>query len=185
MFNVPRSIPRNLSTLVVWDVVKARSTVTLSTSAIVEQNYSAALTAHPQNSSWISLFDQYCIPQFSVTWFNTNAPGSLNGSPIVHTALDFDNIGALSSIATIDDYASCVVNDFNTGGSFTRSIRPSVKPTVNATSSAGVQRMWLDTSTAAGLAHTGIRSIWEIVPGTTSTQITVEVTIWFAFRNPV
>jgi len=184
MFRIPK-VPRNLSTRIVFDVVKARSTVTISTSTIVEQNYSAALSAHPQASSWTALFDQFCIPQFSVTWYNTNAPGSATGSPIVHTALDFDNIAGLGSLAAVDDYATCIVKDFPVGAQFTRSVRPCVKSTVNATSSAGVERMWLDTSTAAGLAHTGIRSIWEIAPGSTGIQVTVEVTIWLAFRNAI
>jgi hypothetical protein len=183
--SIPNRVPRSVSNQVFWDVVKSRATVTVSTSAITELNYSAALSAHPQASSFQAIFDQFCIPQFSVTWYNTTPPGGGQSEPILHTALDFDNIANLGSIANIDDYATCMVKNFPTGSSFTRSVQPCVKPTINATSSAGVTKMWLDCSTASSVAHTGIRSIWETIQGSTSLVVVYEITIWFCFRSIV
>jgi len=183
--SVPNRVPRSVSNQMFWDVVKSRGTVTVTTSAITELNYSAALSAHPQASSFAAIFDQYCIPQFSVTWYNTTPPGGGQSEPILHTALDFDNIANLGSLASIDDYATCMVHNFPTGSSFTRSVHPCIKPTINSTATAGVSRSWFDCSTAASVPHTGIRSIWEIIQGSTSLVVVYEITIWFAFRSIV
>jgi hypothetical protein len=171
--------------MIAWDMVKVDTSITPAGS-VVETNFTAALTLHPQSSNWIALYDQWCVPQFSVTFRSTAPPGSDTGAvPLLYTALDFDSVGALGSVQAIEDYSTCVVTTMTTGSSVTRSIRPTVKistqqPSSNVNSS--LQRVWQD-SGAGGTPWFGIRSI--VGPGGTSSPIIATICIWFAFRNQI
>lgn len=183
--SIPQRVPSQISNKIAWDLVKVDTTITAAGS-LVETNFSASLASHPQSSSWIALYDQWCIPQFSVTFRPRIAPGANTGDvPLLYTALDFDSIGALGSIQAIEDYATCAVMTMTTGSVVTRSVRPCVKvstqqPGSNVNSS--LERVWQD-SGAGGTPWFGIRSI--LGPGADSFTMIATVCIWFAFRNQI
>jgi hypothetical protein len=183
---IPTSVPRNVSSRVVWDIVKIDTTITPSSSGLTETNFTAALQLHPQVSSWSALFDQWCIPQFSVTFRSLSAPGNDSGPvAVLYTALDFDSSGALGTVAKIEDFATCDVDNMTTGAVVTRSIRPCVKLSTQQTSTnvnATLARPWQDTG-AAGTPWFCIRSICSAVDP--SDVILATLCIWFAFRNQI
>lgn len=183
--NVPRSIPRNVQSLISWDVVKVNSLIT-GTSSLVETNYAAALTNHPQANSWSALFDQWTIPQFTVEFDSQIPPGATNIPPVLYTALDFDNVTNLGSISLLEDYATCEVRQLTTGTRTMRSVRPTCKVVQGvaggSTSTSGVVKaMWVDSGQQTTQFY-AIRSILSISP---STVINVTWTIWYAFRNQI
>jgi len=185
--NIPAVVPKLVSNRLAWDVVKVDFTLTPSTGGIVELNFSAALTDHPQASAWAQLFDQWCIPQFSVTFRSLESPGGTQSISILYTALDFDSVGTLGSIPAIEDYATCRLDTMTTGSTVTRSVRPCVKistgqvPGSGTNVNASLDRVWQD-SGATGTPWLGIRSM---VSASNSSAITCTKTIWFAFRNQI
>lgn len=181
-FRVPKRIPTILPR-VVWDTVKVRSTLTASNGGISEANFSVNLQTHPQYASWQAIYDQWCVPQFSLTFFSRCAPGSATAPIILHSALDFDNTTNLGSISTLDDYGTATVKILSAGQSYTRSVRPCTKPTLSANSSAGISRCWCDTGTPT-VPWFGIRTILEQLPSGAQ-DLVVEITVWYAFRNAI
>jgi len=185
-FNVPKGVPRNVASLISWDVVKLDLTSSTSASAISENNDSFSLNNHPQNAAWTSLYDQWCIPQVSVTYISGLSPGATVAPSILYTALDFDNNGNLGSVSAIQDFASCEEVVFANGAMKTRTVRPMSKAPSTASSNVSVgtdlQRTWHD-SGAPGVQHYGVRSIAGIAGG--PYPITRSICIWFAFRNQI
>jgi hypothetical protein len=180
--NVPSRVPKVINA-VVWDMVKVRSSITTNTSSIVETNYSWQMTTHPEYTSWATLYDQWCIPQVSVTFTSQEAPGSTNQLPEIHTALDFDNVANIGAIQSIDEYQTCAVVTLQPGKSYTRSIKPCIKLAGSNTTSQMVGREWCDMG-AVGSSWNGIRSICATAAGGTN-LIIVETTLWYAFRNGI
>lgn len=181
--SVPRSVPRNIGNKVVWDKVMTRSTISTSTSAVTEQTYSFTLAAHPQASSWSALFDQWTIPQFSITWMNFSSGASTATLPELHTAIDFDNGTFLGSTQLIDDYGSAQVDLLIFNKSVTRSVKPCCKPDAGGASSALTAQSWVDCG-SPNVPFYGIRSVFGIA-ATAGTTLLVEATIWYAFRNTI
>jgi len=121
--NVPRSVPNQ----VVWDVVKVPSVITVLTSGITEVNFQASLSSHPQVSSWTALFDQWCIPQFSVTFESQYMSNSVSAPAYIITGLDFDNVTALGSGPALEDYSTASNVVMSQAVRFTRTVRPCTK----------------------------------------------------------
>jgi len=180
--NVP-TVPRNIPNKIVWDVVKSRQQIVTSITVLTENNFSWSFNSNPQQSSWAALYDQWTIPQASVTFYSLEAPASTGNIAELHTALDFDNATALGSLALIDDFNSSQVDVLVFNKRVTRSVRPCCKPTIFGVANAGVQQSWID-SAAPTVQFFGIRSIFG-VGAVTAVPITVEWTIWFAFRNAI
>jgi len=183
--NVPKHIPRNVQSLICWDVVKVNSLIT-GTSSLVETNYAPTLQTHPQANSWSALFDQWTIPQFTVEFDSQIPPGSTAIPPVLYTALDFDNVANLGSIANLEDFSSCEVRQLTTGVRTMRSVRPTCKVVQGvsggSTSTSGVSKaMWVDAGQQTTVFY-GIRSILSVSP---STVINVTWTVWYAFRNQI
>jgi len=185
---IPRSVPRNVASLMSWDTVKSDITITTSTSAIVETNFQFSLQAHPQYSSWVALFDQYHIAQVSVT-FRSKYPSGVTFAPaVLYTALDFDSAGPLGSVSALEDFSSCELKTMGHEATLTRTVKPCVKSSVYNTNagtaySAELERCWIDTTSATNIGHYGIRSI--LTNSATAYDIVATLTIWFAFRNQV
>jgi len=183
--NVPRSIPRNIQSLIAWDTVKINSTIT-GTSSLVETNFAASLANHPQANSWSALYDQWTIPQFSVE-FDSQVPNGSTAIPVaLYTALDFDNIANLGSISLLEDFATCEVKVQTAGGRLLRSVRPSTKQSSQVSGGGGSFSQvsgptWQDAGQQTTLFY-GIRSI---LGASNSCVINVTWTIWFAFRNQI
>jgi hypothetical protein len=186
--NVPNSVPRNVASLIAWDTLKLDTTISTSTGGITETNFVFSLAQHPQNGSWTTLFDQYCIPQVSTTFRSQQPPGAGTASFSMYTALDFDNNTNIGSISNIEDYSTCEVHEMHPQMVYTRSIKPAVKIVVG-TSDGGsqvtksVSRSWID-CTQPSLFHYGIRSICSAAP-TGTYNILATTTIWYAFRNQI
>jgi len=177
--NVPKGVPRNIPNQIVWDVIKFNDTITTGGS-IAEVNYAYALNDNPQSGNWIGLFDQWTVPQFSVTYQSGVAPGSTGMPPTLYTALDFDNVSNLSSVTAIEDYSTCAVAVMEPGVKVVRTIRPCCKP-VTTLSGQGIQRLWIDSATP-GVKFYGIRSL---LPSNAAQAVVVTITVWFAFRNQI
>lgn len=181
-YRIPTTIPRQVSNQVVWDVVKTNTTITTSSSALVETNFYWSLNSHPQSSSWATLFDQWCIPQFSAT-FQCAYPEGASASPgLLYTALDFDSSNNLGSVAALEDYSTCSAAMLVSGQTVTRSVKPCVKGYLAGTAQAGLNRQWIDCALPA-IPWYSIRSIVGVCGA--SYPISVVTTIWFAFRNQI
>lgn len=185
LMNVPKVIPRGISSQVVWDVVKIDGTITGSSSGIVETNFNFGLSNHPQSTAWIALFDQWALPFFSVEFDSRTPPGFTTTTPMLYTALDFDSGNNVGSIQAIEDYGSAEATSMEPAARVLRSIRPSTKGAVGA--SVGSPQavlngpVWCD-SAYTNIPHYGIRSI---VSTTAPVVIGTTVTLWFCFRNTI
>lgn len=177
--DVPRGVPRNVPNQIVWDILKFNDTITTGGS-IAEKNYSYALNDNPQSGNWIGLFDQWTIPQFSVSFQSAVAPGSTGMPPTLYTALDFDSDNNLASVVGIEDYSTCAVSVMEPGTRVVRTIRPCCKP-VTTFSGQGLQRLWIDSATP-GVKFYCIRSL---CPSNAAQAIVVTITVWYAFRNQI
>jgi hypothetical protein len=183
--SVPTKIPRNISSQVVWDVVKLDGTVNSSLTGISEANFGFALSNHPQASNWTSLFDQWAIPYASIEFDSRTPPGATFSPPLIYTALDFDGMNNLGSVQAIEDYGSCEAIVLQPQVRFIRSVRPSPKMAVG--SSTGTPQatvsgpVWLDCA-FTNVPHYGIRSIINISPSAMAFAGTT-LTIYFCFRN--
>lgn len=183
--NVPTRIPRNITSIVVWDVVKVDSTITSSLSAVVETGFAFSLNTHPQQANWSALFDQWSIPFASVTFQSLYQPGATLVPPLIATALDFDNIAPIGSLSNIEDFASCEATVMSVGTKFTRTVRPCVKiGSYNGTAlvASTPTPSWNDAA-SPGIQNLGIRSLLAQSAGVF--QVRVTQTIWYAFRNAI
>jgi hypothetical protein len=182
--NVPSRIPRNIASICAWDTVKIDGVITSSTTGIVETNFVFSLSSHPQASSWIALFDQFCVVEASIGFESDMPPGSTFNPPRLYTALDFDNVTNLSSITSLEDFSTCEVINMAPTVRHLRSVRPTIKSSASSTTSATVYRSWMDCGTASSVPHFGIRSI---VSQTTSgaSVISFTETLVFCFRNQI
>lgn len=182
-FNVPRRVPRNVASMIMWDTVKLNASNTFSSSAVIEQNYAFSMSQHPQSSSWLALFDQYSIPQVTIEWDSTTPPGQTSASPMLYTAIDFDNTAAIGTIQRIEDFSSSQATPMNPQFRLMRSVRPTVREAVqnsSGTAASGVGPMWIDSGDAT-VPFFGIRSILGTGLGSFNTTIT----IWYCFRNHI
>jgi len=179
---IPQSVPKQVSNLLAWDVVKISSSITVSTSTNVETNFNFNLSQHPQAASWQALFDQWCIPRATVV-FDSQYPSGVNFAPtILYTALDFDSTSNINTVTAISDFSTASETQMSEGRRVVRSIRPCVKPQLGSTASSGVAQVWCD-CTVSSTPWLGIRSI--MIPSSTNYFITATVTLWFAFRNQI
>jgi len=181
--SVPRSVPRSVTNQVVWDSVKIDGTLSSGTS-ITEANFSGSLSLHPQAAQWAQLFDQWTIPQMSVTFRSVLAPGSTAIPPDLYTALDFDSVGNLGTVTAIEDFSTCAVLPLEPGRTVTRTIRPCCKPLIGSTSITGLARSWIDSS-FTNIQFLAIRSIIGTTTGAITPIVHTTFTIWFAFRNQI
>jgi len=182
MRNIPSQIPKQISSQIVYDVVRLSQPVTTALAAITEQNFATSLSAHPEVAQWAALFDQWCIPQYAVTFTSTEPPGSLGQSPVLTTAVDFDNTSALGSLTLLLEFENAQQVVLAPGVSHTRACRPCLKPLLPG-GATGVDRMWCDSATPAAVWN-GIRLIASATT-VASTSINAQQTIWFAFRNGI
>jgi len=165
--------------------VKIESQISISAVGIVETNYTFSLLDHPQQASWAALFDQWCILEASVSFRSLLPPGSTAIPSVIVTALDFDSVGALGSIAALDDFTSAAEHTMAVGSRFTRSVRPCVKVSTQqagANVNSGMATPWVD-SGATGTLHFGIRSI--ATQSNASYGVLVTKFIVYGFRNAI
>jgi hypothetical protein len=186
MRNVPQVVPRNVAGMLFWDTVKVDSTITIPASGVVETNFSFNLSQHNESSSLTTLFDQWTIPQVSITFESALAPGSTTGPAQFHTALDFDNITNISTVAAIEDFPSCNSVAMQPQTRFVRSVKPSARSYSTSGGSGNnaliVGPQWVDCA-VPGVPFFGIRTIGTSAGA--SYGINVTTLIWFCFRNQI
>jgi hypothetical protein len=159
--------------------------ITTSTSAAVESNIAfSAANDMEQYGAYLSIFDQYYLHSAVVTLTNVNhiTSGSNYGHPIVHTAIDFDTVSSLGSIAAIESYGSHNVDVLLPGKSVTRIIMP-CNNTVPSNGSGNITRQWANTVNP-NIAFYGFRSIVEPTGGS-GTVLNVSIQCTWAFRNTI
>lgn len=186
--NVPKRIPRNVASLLAWDSVKVETTIAVPTTGVTETNYVFSLSLHPQASSWELLFDQFCIPMATVVFESQLPPGATFAPAQLVTGLDFDNNTALSTVANLEDYSTSESKTMACGSRVMRSVKPIPKNVVSNSGSSSFTGVlgpqWLDCAgTGPNIPHFCIRSILEA--SSTTYNIKVTQTIWFAFRNQI
>jgi hypothetical protein len=183
--NVPKSVPRSIPNLVVWDSVKLSSQIAASGAGIVETNYIFTITLHNQYSSWLALYDQYCIVQASIEFDSLTPPGQTYSSPVLYTAIDFDSAQAITNLSAIGDFGSCEVIVMAPEKRHLRSVKPCCKVSTQTSGTsvmnAGVTRQWVD-SAASQVQHYGIRTLTQFYG---AGSISVVQTIYYAFRNQI
>lgn len=185
--NVPRRIPRNIGKMVTWDIFKQNMTIANSGSGLVETNYSFYVTLNPQYATWLTLFDQYCIPQASIEFDSLTPPGQTYSSPVLYTALDFDNASLINTVAAIEEYDSCEVIVMAPEKRHLRSVRPCAKGVTVNTSGSGTSvsellgPIWIDSASTATV-HYGIRSLCNFF---NAGSVNVTLTMYTAFRNHI
>jgi cell division protein FtsI/penicillin-binding protein 2 len=178
-------VPHNIASLVAWDTVKVLFTATASTTGNpTEINFAFNLAMHPQYTSWQTLFDQYTIPQASLTIESQYPSGSTSLPITVYTALDFDNITPLNTISAIEDYSTCREQVLGVGTKVVRSVRPTIKNTVqnsSGSSMAGLSQSWIDCAQST-VQFFGIR---VMLSQEAALNVKVTATVWYAFRNQI
>jgi len=182
--NVPQHIPRNLGSAITWDIVKIESQITNSGSGLVEVNFAFTVTQNPQYSSWLTLFDQYCIPFATIEFDSLTPPGQSYSPPRIYTALDFDNTSNISSVAAIEEYDSCEVLTLSPEKRLMRSVRPSCKGAVSAGGGGSPEvtgPVWCD-SGVNNVYFYGIRSITNFA---NAGAVAVTQTLYCCFRNHI
>jgi hypothetical protein len=178
--------PRNLGNQVHFIRCVTTTQFTTNTTTIMENNIQFTAASHmPQFTSYLGVFDQYYLDTAIVTVANLNSNSGVAALPQIYTALDFDNIIALGSVAVISQYATCNSDDLAPGASVTRIIKPCIASSIQGGSlvSGGVQRTWVDNAFSSVIFY-GFRSILQNTP---PAALTLDVTIncTWAFRNNV
>jgi len=165
--------------------MKLTTVITTATGGVSELNFSFSLNSHPQVASWTALFDQWTIPQASISFESQMPPGATIAPAITYTAIDFDSTNNLGTAAALQDFSSCRVVTMTPQTSFVRSVRPCVKVGVLAGSivSASTERTWVDSAQPSTI-FLGIRSLTTATVGGTY-SIDAVTTLWFAFRNQI
>jgi hypothetical protein len=190
---VPNRIPRNIDSQVVWFVEKIPGILSTAVGTAISQvNYSFSLQNHDQVNSLVSLFDQWTLPMYSISFESLIAPGALTAPPTLYTALDFDNANPLAAPADVNitNYPSCESLVLEPGAKIVRSIRPCLKVVAGTTAATGptlgsaTNRMWVDTL-SQGTPFYGIRTVLVNNSNTAVFACEAIVTLYFAFRNCV
>jgi len=185
--NVPKRIPRNISSMIAWDVFKVDPAVLTFAAGIAESNIVARLDTNAQYSQWTALYDQWAIPMFTVIYRSNYPPGSTTPAGKMYTCLDFDNANNLGSVQQIQDYNTCDEHLMTTGVVVQRSIRPSIKGYVGTGGGSVAAEVagpvWLDSGTA-DVNHYGIRCMLAPL-ATTGYSVAIEVIIYYCFRNNI
>jgi hypothetical protein len=184
LFDVPKSVPRNIAAMVTWDIVKVNSTISNGSSGLVETNFAFTVNQNPQYASWLGLFDQYAIPLVSIEFDSLTPPGQTYSPPVLYTALDFDNTSNISTIAAIEEYDTCEYLTLAPEKRHLRSVRPCTK--LAAASGGGGTPgvsgpIWCD-SGVNNVYHYGIRSIAQF---SNAGSINVTTTLRMCYRNHI
>lgn len=176
--------PRNWMSQIHWVRGSYQTVVTTSTTAITEQNNSFTLSTFLSAAgSYAGIFDQYYIDSVAITVANNSPQGGTGVCPQVYSALDWDSVSTLGSLALIAAFNNCNISTLAAGTSVTRYISPSNATTVATSATSGVTRTWID-SIYTAIPFYGWRLIVNNTPGA-AVQLDVTFSTLFAFRNIV
>jgi len=174
--------PRNLLNQIYWVRQESSTTLTTSISVIVETNFDwSALLNMQQYTQYLAVFDQYYLHSVVATFSNSSS-ASATLMPQLYTAIDFDNVVPIGSVAAINGYSTCNSDVLAGGKSVTRVIMPCMRTSAETTNAASITRLWIS-SAVPSIPFYGLRTIANV----TSVAINIDVTFAFiwGFRNTV
>jgi len=171
--------PRQLLNQVFFARQTTFATITPGNTAVEANIAFTAAVDMEQYLSYLSIFDQYYLHSAVVTLSSTYYSAGSSGYPVVHTAIDFNNVDNLSSVAGIESYGTHNLDILGPGKSVTRVIMPCVGST--STNTSLVTRLWVS-SANPNVPFFGFRSITEAFG---SGSIDVNITCTWAYRNTI
>jgi len=177
--------PMNIRSMLYWVQENVQTNFSVSSST-VESNYAFQISAINAVSSYLAIFDQYCIYAVYVRLIpNSEYPTSGTLGSLA-TAIDYDNVNNLGSWSGIQDYGTVNVTQVESGVSVERYLEPCAAPALYNSAGAftgfGVGRFWLD-SANSGIPHYGFRTY--VNGSTINYTMLVNVTYILGFRNTV
>jgi hypothetical protein len=100
--------PSNMLSQVYYVRQNTNFIVSTSTTVNLESNLAFSASADLlQSAAYLSIFDQFYLDSVVVTIANANTNAGLLALPEVFTAIDYDSIANISTIAAITAYQSC------------------------------------------------------------------------------
>jgi len=162
-FNLVQSPPKNFLTSIYWtrQTVTGFDLITTSVSVITENNYAFVLSSLDDYAALCGIFDQYCIygVTITLTYGAGNSGTSVQTIPVC-TAIDYDNVANLGSMALLTDFGTFNETILTPGVSLVRMVRPCVATAAYVSSFVGftTERVWID-SASPGVSHYGFRTI--------------------------
>lgn len=139
-----------------------KSALSSSTSADTLQSYAFKLTDLPEYASYTTIFDQYRIVKIELTFIGTNqapnAAATLQRTPCIYTAIDYDDNGTPASVATVLNYANVRIHA--PGKTFTIAWRPHAAVGMyngtNFSNYGNLTSPWIDAA-SSDVLHFGVK----------------------------
>lgn len=181
---VPSQVPRTINEQIVWTRCIFDVQQSLSAVAETQIGFQFNFSQLPNNASWGTVFDQYCIPVAVVqirSGENISSLSSGNPLPRIYSVLDHDDANNIA-IATAKGYSSC--REQRVTESVTRIVYPRVALAAysGAFTSFANQRSWIDVASPS-VQHYGLKIAAEADTRSTVGELLVRVTLYFALRN--
>jgi hypothetical protein len=187
-FNVVQSPPKQLSNQIYWAQLSTDDLISLSSTAVTEQNVAFNPSNFQGFSNLVAAFDQYCIYAVTITIATTVVEASF-GAVQCYTAIDYDSNTAIGK-AALEGFSSFNYTSLGPGGqsSLIRFVKPCIAPQVTNSSSlpvpGGVGRQWLDSAYTTVL-HYGFRNIFDVYSSNVTNAVHRVYTGIFGFRNNI
>jgi len=177
-------IPDQVESQIHWFRTDFSSSVAANTTTITELNTAFQLSSLPNVTSITNLFDQYCI--FCVYGrFKFNGTLGTNTTSRYFTALDYDNVNNVGSVASIQRYGTMVESDLFSVQE--RYVEPCNAPALyngSAFSAYGQDRMWVD-SANGNVPFYGIRCLVDGIGAGGAGVMAAEFTVLVCARNNI
>jgi len=182
--------PRSLGNQIFWVKFSVSSTHVLNNLAPPNENNSLFnIASLPGSTNYLTVFDQYCIYSICIvsSFGLNNNVGTGSTTIIQHSAIDYDNVNAIGSLALLQGYESYGTGLLTSYSAKTssRSFYPCLAPlSVNPTlpAAALVARSWVD-SGFNDVPHYGVRYMYELSAAGTTYYVDNCTTVICGFRN--
>jgi len=187
-FNIVQSPPKQLSNQIYWAQLSTDDLISLSSTAVTEQNVAFNPSNFQGFSQLAGAFDQYCLYAVTISIATTVVEASF-GAIQCYTAIDYDSNSAIGK-AALEAFSSFNYTSLGPGGqsSLIRFVKPCIAPQVTNSSSlpipGGVSRQWLDSAYPTVL-HYGFRNIFDIYSSSVTNAVHRVYTGVFGFRNNI
>jgi hypothetical protein len=163
-----------------------KGSLSSSTSADTLTSYAFKLNDLPEYASYTNIFDQYRIVKIELVFLWTNlmavSGATLNRSPPIYTAIDYDDNGTPSSIAVVLNYGNVRIHQQDKP--FTVAFKPGVAEGLwNGTSFGSYGNRtspWIDCA-SADVLHFGVKAALPSYNTISSLQVIANYTV--EFRN--
>ena len=163
-----------------------KSALTSSTSVDTLGSYAFKLTDLPEYASYTTIFDQYRITKIELMFVGVNqqalSAATLQRSPPIYTAIDYDDNGTPASIATVLNYANVRIH--GPGSKFTIAWRPHVASGfyngTNFSNYGNLTSPWIDAA-SSDVLHFGVKTAMPAYNFISSWQVIAAYTV--EFRN--